>query len=317
MYLVILIAVGIDFIIGDPRWMPNPVKLYGKIIELLETFYRAGKKNLRVASYLFPLILVGLTIGFCMMLRWLPPRYYTIVSIYLLYTTIAARDLSDHAMLVARSETLKESRHAVSRIVGRDTDQLTLEECHAATVETVAENTIDGVLAPLFYMMIGSFMGAAVEFALIYKAISTLDSMIGYRNEKYEVLGRVSARLDDILNFIPARFGSFLILLAGPLVGGKLLRGFKIYFRDRKKHLSPNAGHPEAATAGLHGIQLGGAHYYNGVLVEKPTIGDDINTVSKYDIARAKNVMFITEFTLLFIYIFIAQLVAIYSIIPK
>lgn len=186
-------------------------------------------------------------------------------------------------------------------IVGRSTENLSREKIIDATVETVAENTIDGVVSPAFFMIIGLFFKAPLEGVLFYKIVNTLDSMVGYKSEKYIEFGKFSAIIDDILNFIPARIGSFIMLLAGAILNFNFKNGFKIFIRDRKKHLSPNSAHSESAVAGLLGIRLGGPNYYHGKLVEKDYIGDELREIDIDCIDKANSILFTTDIIIIII----------------
>lgn len=298
----LILAVFIDFILGDPEDFPHPVKLMGKIISLEEKISRRLFRDNMLYFAGFMIVFVNITLSFLIpfyILKILSPyrAIYHIVNIYLLYTTVAARCLSDEAKKVYRAlgESLDSARIRLSYIVGRDTKNLSREEIVRATVETVSENTSDGVIAPLFY---ASIFGAPL--ALCYKMINTMDSMLGYKNEKYKKIGFFPAKTDDIANFIPARLAGILMILTHP---SKIKRSFRIMLRDRKNHKSPNCGYPEAATAGILGVQLGGSNYYFGELVEKPTIGDKLRPLDEEDINKAIKIMYLTEILYIAFYI--------------
>ncbi len=189
------------------------------------------------------------------------------------------------------SGNLDSARLKLSYLVGRDTKSLSQSDVTRGVVETVAENTIDGVLAPLFYMIIGIPFGLSLEFALIYKVVNTLDSMVGYIQPPYKEIGFASAKMDDLMNFIPARIGAFIMILTGAFIGKDVKNGFKIFIRDRNNHKSPNSGHPESAIAGLLGIQIGGSNVYFGNLVVKPTIGDANDPIKPKHISETIQVM--------------------------
>ncbi len=205
------------------------------------------------------------------------PIIQSLVKIYLIYTCIAARNLSDEAKKVISSlrVNLNEGRKSLLWIVGRDTEKLTEKEVIRATVETVAENTSDGVIAPLFYTMIFGITGG-----IVYKFVNTMDSMIGYKNEKYLDFGYLAAKTDDMLNLIPARLTEILMIISAPKETDKT-RSFQIVKRDGRNHKSPNSGYPESAVAGILKVQLGGSSSYKGVLVQKPTIGDPLESLQK------------------------------------
>ncbi|NLY20399.1 MAG: cobalamin biosynthesis protein CobD, partial [Tissierellia bacterium] len=231
-------------------------------------------------------------------------NWYNAISIYIAYSCVSARMLHYEAFKVkkALSESLAAGRKRLSYIVGRETDNLTRAEIVQATVETVAENTSDGVIAPLFYMIIFGPIGG-----LVYKFVNTMDSMVGYKNEKYRYIGYYPARIDDLFNYIPARITALLMCMSS-ILGFDVERGFRTMMRDGRKHSSPNAGYPEAAVAGLLGIELGGGNYYNGVFVEKPTIGRPEKKIEMRDINRTVYIMYRTEALFLMIYaIFISM----------
>lgn len=300
----IILAVILDFILGDPYSFPHPVKLMGRIISLEDKVARRiakTNKGLKFAGFI--IVVINISLGFLipfLLLKAIKPYniLYNIVNVYLIYTCIAARSLHYEAMKVYKALNLgiEEARIRLSYIVGRDTKNLSEEGIVRATVETVAENTSDGVIAPLFYI---TLLGA--PGGLAYKFINTMDSMLGYMNEKYKDLGYFPAKLDDIFNFLPARITGLLMSL-GSIGRFNLVNGIKIMFRDRKNHKSPNAPYPEGAVAGLLGIQLGGSNYYHGKLVEKPTIGDKINPISKKHIKNSIEIMYRSQVLLVVIY---------------
>lgn len=288
-------SVILDFFLGDPKKLPHPIILVGKLISLYERiFYRGNKKVMGFIFMMATLITVG---GILWLLLWLAghwPVIYWLVTVYLLYTSLAWRSLKKETGYVfqalAKGNIVK-ARKMLSYVVGRDTENLNEEEIVKATVETMGENTIDGVLAPLFYMFIGYFCGLPVIFVYIYKTINTLDSMVGYKNDKYSEFGYFSAKLDDVVNWLPARIGSLLMLLGGGLLGYDLKSGFKIWRRDRFAHNSPNSAQSESVVAGLLGLKLGGAHFYFGKEVYKPTIGDEIRKPDLKDYLRCCNIL--------------------------
>ena len=303
----ICLAVILDFILGDPYSFPHPVKLMGNIISFEERIARKIDNGRGVLKLLgFIIVVINILIGFFLpyyLLKTLE-RYktiYTIVNIYLLYTCLAARSLHYEAMKVkeALSIGIEEARHRVSYIVGRETDNLKEDEIIKATIETVAENTADGLIVPLFFIFLLGAPGG-----LAYKFINTMDSMLGYMDEKYRDIGYFPAIIDDLFNYIPARITSILMILSS--VGRfNVKEGKRITIRDRKNHKSPNAGYPESTVAGLLGIQLGGDNFYHGVLIKKPTIGDRINEVNSNHIKDTIEIMYRSEILLLFIYIII------------
>lgn len=307
MLISIILGVILDFAIGDPYSFPHPVKLMGRIISFEEKIARKitkSKKGLKLSGFI--IVIVNISIGFFMPYILLKSirqykTIYTIVNTYLIYTCIAARCLHDEAIKVSKALDIgiEEARTRLSYIVGRETKNLSEEEIIRATVETVAENTSDGVIAPLFYII---FLGASGGLA--YKFVNTMDSMLGYKNEKYIDLGFFPAKVDDIFNYIPARItGVFMCI--GSIFRFNIRNGFKIMIRDRKNHKSPNCAYPEGAVAGLLDIQLGGDNYYHGKLVKKPNIGDKIKKISRADIRNTIEIMYRSEMVFLLIYILI------------
>lgn len=268
----------LDYILGDFGWCLHPVILIGKLIGVYErVFYRGNRKVMGGCFTVAVLATIAAVVLILMKLSAFSPFAHSLLTVYLLYTALAWRSLqkeSGRVIQVLQSGNLDGARKQLSYIVGRDTENLDEEEIRKAVIETVSENTIDGVLAPLFYMMIGYFLGCPVLLAFLYKGINTMDSMVGYQNERYREFGYCAAKLDDLVNLIPARLGSLIMLLAGVILGYDGPNGFRIWKRDRYAHKSPNSAHPESVTAGLLGLQLGGTHAYFGQMVEKPTIGD-------------------------------------------
>jgi len=273
---VLVLAIALDLILGDPRWLPHPVVLIGRLISNLEVLLRERFRNERVAGVL----LLLLTAGFSALAVWLLIRFSSslhplagfLTAGVFSYTCLAARSLHSESALVADALTagnLVEARRTLSYIVGRDTADLEEGEIWRALVETVAENTSDGIIAPLFWLALGGPVAG-----MAYKAVSTLDSMVGYKNERYLQLGWASARMDDLLNFIPARLTALLMILAAAPSGLSTQGAVRITLRDRLNHPSPNSGHPEAAAAGALGVQLGGRAFYGGRESWKQTIGD-------------------------------------------
>lgn len=300
--LDLFLALIIDIIIGDPYFFPHPVRLMGKIISSQEKLARRllkDKKRLVIAGFF--IVFINILISFFIpfeILKFLKPYkiLYHIVNVYLIYTCVAARCLHDEALKIykAFSVSLDEARYRLSFIVGRQTSHLDEGEIVRATVETVAENTSDGVIAPLIYIMIGG-----APLGMMYKMINTMDSMLGYINEKYRYIGFFPAKCDDVFNFIPARLTGLLMNLSS-IFKYDVKNGFKIMIRDRKNHKSPNCAYPEGAVAGLLNVQLGGDNIYFGELVKKPKIGDRIRELSREDIKKAVEIMYRTE-TLLFV----------------
>jgi len=273
---IVLAAVLLDLVLGDPRVLPHPIVAIGRLISFLEPRLRRSIRNERLAGCLLLTLTVGFTYTVASLLLALAyliaPDAALVVAMYLGWVSLAARSLHLESAKVAHAlerGDLPGARVALSSIVGRETADLDEPEIVRGAVETVAENTGDGVIAPLFYLMLG---GPAL--ALAYKAVNTLDSMVGYKNERYLEFGWASARFDDWANYLPARLTGLLMVLAAPLCGLSGGNAWRIMRRDGRNHSSPNSGFPEAAAAGALGVQLGGANRYFGKIVEKPTIGD-------------------------------------------
>jgi adenosylcobinamide-phosphate synthase len=290
----ILIALLLDLALGDPRWFPHPVRLIGRLIAALEGPARRTIPNALVAGAVTALTVIVTTIFATVALigiaGWIHPLLAQAVSILILYTTLAARDLAGHSIEVYRALAggdLAEARRLVSWLVGRDTERLTKAEVVRAAVESVAENTVDGIIAPLFFAAIGGPVGA-----MAYKAASTLDSMIGYRNERYRDFGRTAAKIDDAANYLPARLAAPILTAAAALIGFRAAAAWRIARRDGRKHLSPNAGIAEAAVAGALGIRLGGVMERRGRPVALPEIGDPVVPLELGHILAANRLMF-------------------------
>jgi adenosylcobinamide-phosphate synthase len=283
------IAYLLDLALGDPRGFPHPVRLFGRVIQGLERILLPLSRHEAWEKIAGVLLAVGLpgsvfVLSTYLLTIWLPayPLLQSLVTILLAYTTLATRSLhQEAARVVATLEAgrVSEAREWLSWIVGRDTENLDREGMLRATLETVAENLSDGVIAPLFYLMVGG-----VPLALAFKAASTLDSMVGYKNERYRHFGWASARLDDLWNYLPARLTSWLIVGAAWARGWNWRSARRIWLRDGRKYPSPNAGLPQAALAGALGIRLGGPASYGGVRKEKPYLGDENSeiTLSEY-----------------------------------
>lgn len=297
--MTLITAYILDLIFGDPYSFPHPVRYIGKLIRWTEKRIRAvakTKRALKIGGFVLWFVTVGITFAVIygvVELSRIHPALYFVVNSVLLYTTLATKCLADEAkkiMKVLQTGTIEEARKQLSYIVGRDTASLEQEEIIRATVETVAENTVDGIIAPLFYAFIG---GAPLAFA--YKAINTLDSTVGYKNDKYADIGFASAKIDDIANYIPARMTTILMTIASFILRLDYKNCFKIAIRDRKNHKSPNCAYAEGAVAGALGIQLGGTNVYFGEAVYKPTIGDKKRTIQVEDIHLTNCIMYRTS----------------------
>lgn len=301
--LILLVAVVlIDYWIGDPHRWPHPIIAVGKLIKRMETLIRYIRLDSRVGGVLLWFVTVTLVLGvlsgILTLAGMMHPFLRTVVIGYFLFASLAATSLKTEVMKVhdaLASGDIDKGRKMLSWLVGRDTETLTEEEVIKGAVETTAENTVDGILAPLFYMVMGFLLGYPVQLVFLYKAVNTMDSMVGYIQEPYTRIGWFPAKMDDLFNLIPARLGSLLMVLAGGVLGLKMSGGWKILSRDHGNHKSPNAGWPEGAVAGLLDVQLGGTHTYFGQILEKPTIGDDIRPIRVQDISHACKIMYLSE----------------------
>lgn len=291
-------AFALDLALGDPRWLPHPVRLIGFMATTLETnlVYLLGRTYL--AGFLFTALIVsGTWLATAALLAaitgWDWPAGL-VAETFVLYTTLAARDLAAESAQVHRALTnndLPRARRALAMIVGRDTQSLDEPEVVRATVETVAESSVDGVVAPLVFALVG---GAPA--AMAYKAINTLDSIVGHRDDRYRRFGWASARLDDVANLVPARLARLLYPLASLGCGYDAGRSWRIAWRDGRKSPSPNAGIPEAAMAGALGVRLGGTNFYGGVAAVRPYLGESLAPLAAAHIPAAVRLMYVVSF---------------------
>lgn len=309
----------LDLLLGDPAWMPHPVVLMGKCIDGLERILRrllprsCGGQLAGGAILAVFMVAITLTItaGVCIAAYAIHPALGFGVQVLWCWQALAARGLKEESVNVygclANGKSIDAARRAVSRIVGRNTCGLDRDGVIRAAVETVAENFSDGVLAPLFYLAIG---GAPLGMA--YKAVNTMDSMIGYKNDKYMYFGRAAARLDDAANYIPSRIAALFLIAAAALTGGNVKNAWRIWRRDSRKHASPNSAQTESVCAGALGIRLAGPAYYFGQLYEKPFIGDSLRPIEAEDILRAVKLMYVAA--LLSVLLFAAARAAVFFI---
>lgn len=305
---MVFIAFILDILLGDPaflvRKISHPIIMIGKLIsklenKLLKSEYNDEKKYFNgiiicvlavcttlATSYisLFLLYKINIYLGF-------------VIETFLCYQIFATKSLKDESMKVYSAEILDEKRKFLSYIVGRDTKSLNEEQIYKATVETIAENTTDGVVAPMMYM----FLGGA-PLGILYKTVNTLDSMIGYKSEQYLYFGRFSAKFDDVLNYYPARISGVLMIISAYILKFNGKNALKIWKRDRKKHKSPNSGQTESVCAGAFDIELLGDAYYFGKLVKKPSIGDKNREISGEDIKNANKLMYCTSVLAIFVF---------------
>ena len=298
----LLLGFLLDLLLGDPRWLPHPIRAIGALIAGLEKvlrklFPKSRGGELAGGAALVVLVL-ALSGGFTLLVLWLCGQVGLwlrfLAETILCFQLLATRSLKGESMKVykaLKAGDLEGARYAVSMIVGRDTQRLDEAGVSRAAVETVAENASDGVIAPLIFLAIGG-----APLGMVYKAVNTMDSMVGYKNDRYLWFGRCAARLDDLVNFIPARLAGLLMCLGAGFSGFDGPNALRIFRRDRKNHKSPNSAHTEAAAAGALHIQLGGSNYYFGKLVEKPTIGDPDHPVEPLDIVRVNRLMYATAF---------------------
>ena len=312
MNLLIPISLGflLDFIFGDPYWLPHPIRFIGLLIKKTENvllkktdlsekqkYFRGVLLTLIVSfvSFVVPFVFLFLVGKFSVLLQ----MFFQMLFCYQIFATKCLKTESMKVFLALKNGDILEARKFLSYIVGRDTAELSEEKIIKATVETVAENSCDGVIAPLVFMLIG---GAPLAF--LYKAVNTLDSMVGYKNDKYLFFGRFSAKTDDVLNFIPAILSAYFMIISSYILKLDFKNAVKIYKRDKKNHSSPNSGKTESVCAGALNVQLAGDSYYFGNLVKKLTIGDNNRPVNCFDIVSANKLLYGTAITGFFILTF-------------
>ncbi len=306
--LALILGYVLDLLIGDPHWMYHPIRLVGNLISFLEktlrcVFPKTERAELTAGMFLV-IFTTGITAaaaaGILYLGSLIHPAVKFVLEVIMCYQLLATKSLKDESMKVyqrLREEDLEGSRRAVSMIVGRDTQNLDETGVIKAAVETVAENTSDGILAPMLFLMIG---GPILGF--FYKSVNTMDSMVGYKNDRYLCFGRAAAKFDDVLNYIPARVSAWMMIIAAFVAGFDAKEAYRIYKRDRRNHASPNSAHTEAVMAGALHIQLAGDAWYFGKLHKKKTIGDPDRLVEKEDIRRANRLLYVTSFLTLLVF---------------
>ena len=298
--LAVILGFILDLIVGDPHWLYHPIRLVGHLISGLEKLLRRIFPKTEQGELIAGGFLLVLTAGITTAAAWglllaadlVHPCLRFALEVIMCYWVLATKSLKTETMKVydaLKEGDLKKARFAVSMVVGRDTEVLDDIGVTKAAVETVAENASDGVIAPLLFLMIG---GAPLGF--FYKAVNTMDSMVGYKNDKYLYFGRAAAKFDDVLNYIPARLSGMLMCGAAAFCGMDSKNAWRIYWRDRYNHSSPNSAHTEATAAGAMHIQLAGNAYYFGKLYEKPTLGDPDRPVEYEDIPRVNRLLYAT-----------------------
>ena len=319
MYLILAVFCGfaLDLLIGDPviPYFPHPVVVMGRFITRLEIrlrsiFPKTPEGELaagRILAVVLPFGTLTVTGLVCWGSAMLHPVLGFLFQSLWCWQALAVKDLASESRNVhdvLEAEDLSAARKAVGRIVGRDTQELTREGIIKATVETVAENFSDGVLAPLLYMLMGG-----APLAMAYKAVNTMDSMVGYQNDRYLYFGRAAAKLDDAANFLPSRLAALLWIAASGLAGQDMAGAFRIWRRDRRNHASPNSAQCEAVCAGALGVELAGPAYYFGQFYEKPTIGDSLRPIEAEDILRTNRTMYAASFLALSVGLFLRLLI--------
>ncbi|MDO9566139.1 MAG: adenosylcobinamide-phosphate synthase CbiB [Candidatus Desulfaltia sp.] len=293
-----------DIIIGDPRWFSHPVVIIGKFVRFLEDKFRRcsflnEKKSGIILWFAVVIPVYFIAWGIVKGCYFINPWFGAIITILLASMTLATRSLFDESRVVIdalNNGNIVEARKNLSMIVGRDTRNLSEEEILRAVIETVSENLSDGIIAPMFYLAIGG-----VPLAMAYKAVNTLDSMVGYKNERYGDIGWFSAKMDDIWNWIPSRLTGLIIIIVAFILRLNWRDSWKIMQRDGQNHSSPNSGIPEAAAAGALAIQLGGKIQYFGEVTNKPTIGEKIKEIDRDDVKKAWIIMFFSSLLMTFV----------------
>ncbi len=309
------IAYIMDLILGDPHWFPHPVRFIGKLITLLEKLlYRFSCKKITGG------VLAILTIGITFLVSFYLVKLSPMLEIFFLYTTLATKSLADEGFRVCKvlvEGDMEKAKKELAYLVSRDTNSMDVTQIVRSILETISENTVDGVIAPMFFAFVGSFftiegVSLALPFAMGYKAINTLDSMVGYKNDKYIDFGMVSAKIDDMANFIPARIaGGFIIPIGAFLLRMDYRSAWRIFFRDRLNHSSPNSGHSEATFAGALGVQFGGRTSYFGKWHDKPTIGDKLKHFGIPDVKRGIRLLYVSSWVGLATFIILSQLIGV------
>jgi len=296
----LVIGFILDSILGDPLWLPHPIRWFGNIISFFEKKYNSGSYK-KIKGAIISIFLISNTFLFFYYLieitKFNMCVYYSFSSMFVFYG-LANRSLITESLKVEKkleNEGVEAGRKQVSCIVGRDTSELTENKIRIAVLETLSENLSDGVIAPVFYFAIGG-----VPLMLTYKMVNTLDSMIGYKNNRYRKFGYFAAKLDDIFNYIPARVTSFIMVV---ITFSK--KGFEYIFKYGNKHASPNAGYPEAALAGILNCQFGGSNKYHGIRIDKPLIGDNDRVILKNDIYKVTLINYFTSLVFLFLILLI------------
>lgn len=303
-----ILSFVLDLLLGDPTWITHPVIIMGRCITKLEKLLRnkfpTTQAGERTAGTIMAIILPVGTLCFCGGVLWLlklvHPALSFVMEVIWGWQALAMRDLKKESTNVYKKlteGTLDEARKAVSRIVGRDTQSLTAEGVTKAAIETVAESFSDGEAAPMFYLLLGG-----APLAMCYKAINTMDSMVGYKNSRYINFGRSAAKLDDAVNYIPSRIAALLLILSAALCKENYRNAYKIWRRDRRRHASPNSAQTESAMAGALGVQLAGPAYYFGEYYDKLYIGDPLRAVEPEDICRANRMMYVGGFLSLILF---------------
>ena len=303
----IWIAYVLDLIFGDPQNIIHPVQIIGKMINigeksLLGKKYKSDRKYKFFAGMILNITVISLTYGITYLIRRISENsiIFTVAEIYLMYTIFSINSLAregNRVYNILKEGNIERARKDLSYLVSRDTGTMDEKMIIRSTMETISENTVDGIVAPMLYMFLGG-----LPLSMTYKAINTFDSMVGYKNEKYMDFGKFSARLDDVANFIPARVTGILIVISAMILGYDYKNSLKIFIRDRKNHSSPNSGHAEAGVAGALGVQFGGRVSYFGKEVDKPVIGDKIKDFEQEDIKKNIKIMYVASFLSLIVF---------------
>ena len=301
----IWIAYILDLIFGDPQNIIHPVQIIGKIISLGEKILlkeKSGSRYKFFAGIILNIFVVSITYGLtCLIYKSSKiSGVFTLIEIYLMYTVFSINSLAregNRVYNILKEGNIERARKDLSYLVSRDTGTMDEKMIIRSTMETISENTVDGIVAPMLYMFLGG-----LPLSMTYKAINTFDSMVGYKNEKYMDFGKFSAKLDDVANFIPARITGILIVIGSIILGYDYKNSLKVFIRDRKNHSSPNSGHAEAGVAGALGVQFGGRVSYFGKEVDKPVIGDKIKDFELEDIKKNIKIMYVASFLSLIVF---------------